>query len=114
MKTKIFILYSLGLLMLFTVSSCDDKGFLTEEPETFYTTENSFNTVSQVEASVTNMYVHIRYWFQINYFLKGQGTDLLDTPYWRCSGNGYSNFSSWNSEYGSVKDIWNAFYQLVS
>jgi len=114
MKTKIFILFGLGLAMLFAVSSCNDKDFLTEEPETFYTTENSFNTVSQVEASVTNMYVHIRYWFQNNYFLKGQGTDLLDTPYWRCSGNGYSNYSSWNSEYGSVRDVWNAFYQLVS
>lgn len=114
MKTKNIFLYSLGLLMLFAVSSCDDKDFLTEDPETFYTTENSFNTVSQVEASVTNMYVHIRYWFQNNFFLKGQGSDLLDTPYWRSSGNGYSNFSSWNSEYWAVRDVWNAFYQLVS
>ncbi|WP_163717673.1 RagB/SusD family nutrient uptake outer membrane protein [Mangrovibacterium lignilyticum] len=114
MKTKIFFQLSLGLLLLLFINACNDEDFLTEEPETFYTTENSYNTASQVDASVTNMYVHIRYWFQNNYFMKGQGTDLLDTPYWRCSGNGYSNFSSWSSEYGSVRDVWNAFYQLVS
>lgn len=100
-------------LLLLAITSCNDDEFLEEDPTTFYTTENSFNTVSQVEASVTNMYVHIRYWFQINYFLKGLGTDLLDKPYWRCSGSGYSNYSLWSSEYSDVNDIWEAFYQLV-
>ena len=113
MKTKIYTAITVAL-MLFAANACNDDKFLEEDPTTFYTTENSYNTVSQVNASVTNMYVHIRYWFQINYFMKGQGTDLMDTPYWRCSGSGYSNYSLWSSEYSSVSSIWNAFYQLVS
>ncbi len=105
----------LSLLFLSVIhTSCNDEEFIEETPTTFYTTENSFNTVSQVNASVTNMYVHIRYWYQNDFFMKGQGADMFDTPYWRCSGNGYSNYSSWSSEYSKVKALWDAFYQLVS
>ena len=113
MKTKIFL--AAGLITLFiSINSCNDDEFLKETPTTFYTMANSFNTVSQVQASVTNMYVHIRYWFQIDYFLKGMGTDFFDTPYWRCSGSGTSNYSLWSPEYGAVANIWNAFYMLIS
>ncbi len=113
MKTSIYLFIAF-VCLLAGVTSCNDDEFLEENPTTFYTSENSYNTVSQVEASVTNMYVHIRYWFQIDYFMKGLGTDLLDIPYWRCSGSGYSNYSLWSSEYGSVESNWNAFYQLIS
>lgn len=115
MKKNIFINTIVAvMILLISFTGCNDDEFLEESPSTFYTIENSYNTVSQVEASVTNMYVHIRYWYQIDYFLKGQGTDLLDAPYWRCSGSGYSNYSLWSSEYGKVYDIWSAFYQLIS
>lgn len=96
------------------MSSCDDDKFLRENPETIYTANNSFNTVDQVKASVTNIYVHIRYWFQNDLFLKGLGTDILDTPFWRSSGNGYSNFANWSTSYGSTRNIYDAFYMLVS
>ncbi len=100
--------------LLFGATSCNDEAFLTENPKTIYTIENSFNTTDQVEASVTNLYLHIRYWFTIDNFMKGLGTDVLDTPQWRSSGNGYSNFSTWSTSYGSTKNVYNAFYQLVS
>ena len=113
MKTK--LIYITGLVLsLFIINACNDDEFLQENPTTFFTLENSFNTVSQVQSSVTNMYLHIRYWYQQDYFMKGVGTDYLDAPYWRSSGSGTSNFSLWSSEYGSVLNIWNAFYQLVS
>lgn len=113
MKTKIYAVAVLSTL-LFIITACNDDEFLKETPTTFYTIENSFNTLSQVDASVTNMYVHIRYWFKNNYVMKGSGTDLIDVPYWRGSGNGDSNFSLWSPTYGPVNDIWNAFYMLVS
>jgi len=113
MKMKIYKIAVITCLMVF-FTACNDDEFLEETPGTFYTIENSFNTLSQVDASVTNMYVHIRYWFKNYYVMKGSGTDLLDVPYWRSSGNGDSNFSLWSPTYGPVSDIWDAFYQLVA
>lgn len=95
-------------------SACDDSDFLTEKPKTIYTTANSYETVDQVKASVTNLYVHIRYWYTQNKFLKGLGTDVMDTPYFRCSGNGYCNFSSWSSSSSKSNDVYNAMFQLVN
>lgn len=100
--------------MMVSASGCNDSDFLKENPETIYTTENSFNTISQVEACVTNQYVHIRYWFQNSFFMKGIGADYLDSPYWRSSGNGASNFSSWSTSYGETKNIYVALYQEVA
>ena len=113
MKTKIYCTAVLTSLLFF-MTACNDDEFLKETPTTFYTIENSFNTLSQVDASLTNMYVHIRYWFKNNYLMKGSGADYLDVPLWRGSGNGDSNFSLWSPNYGPVRDIWNAFYMLVS
>lgn len=113
MKTK-NILFSLMITLGIGTSSCDDSAFLKESPETFYTIENSFNTTDQVKASITNMYLHIRYWYQRDIFLKGIGTDLMDTPQWRSSGNGYSNFATWSTTYGKTRDVYNAMFQLVS
>ncbi len=114
MKKITYYIISGLVFLAISLSSCDDEEFLQEEATTSYTTENSYNTELQVDASITNMYVHIRYWFQINNFMKGLGTDMWDVPYWRCSGSGYSNYSLWSSEYGSVEDIWNAYYMMIS
>lgn len=113
MKTKKYIITALAVLSL-GISGCDDDAFLTEKPESIFTANNAFNTVDQVKACLTNTYVHIRYWYQNDTFMKGIGTDMLDTPLWRSSGNGYSNFSSWSTSYGSVRNIYDAFFQLVS
>ena len=39
---------------------------------------------------------------------------MFDTPMWRSSGNGMSNFSSWSTDKNEVKNIYEAYYQLVS
>lgn len=113
MKTKKYIIVILAALSLGT-GSCDDDAFLKEEPKSLFTAGNAFNTADQVKASLTNIYVHIRYWYQNDTFMKGIGADLLDSPLWRSSGNGYSNFSSWSTSHGSVRGIYDAFFQLVS
>jgi hypothetical protein len=113
MKTRKYIIAAFAALSL-AISGCDDDAFLKEKPESIFTSENAFNTVDQVKACLTNTYVHIRYWYQNNTFMKGTGTDLLDTPWFRSSGNGLSNFSSWSTQKGEVRDIYVAFFQLVS
>ncbi len=111
MKANKFLLITAVALMM---TACNDDEFLTEKPKTIYTTENSFGTVDQVKACVTNLYLHIRYWYQVNYFMKGCGTDVMDTPYFRCTGNGYSNFSNWSTSSNSSNQIFDALYQLVN
>ncbi len=112
-RINLIIITVLSFALLF-LNSCNDDEFIEETPTTFYTVENSFNSVSQVDASITNMYVHIRYWFQTNYFLKGLGTDYLDSPFWRISSSGYSNYSLWTAEQSDVQSIWDAMYMLIS
>ncbi|PXV60180.1 putative outer membrane starch-binding protein [Dysgonomonas alginatilytica] len=111
---RIKILITTFCSLLLGITSCNDSDFLKEDPETIYTIENAFNTSSQVEANVTNLYLHIRYWFQNTYFMKGLGTDLLDSPQWRSAGNGYSNYTKWSSDYGEVRSVYDAFYQLAA
>lgn len=113
MKTNRFLLLTLAAASL-GFSSCDDTDFLTEKPKTIYTTDNAYGTVDQVKANVTNLYVHIRYWYQIDKFLKGQGTDVMDTPYFRDTNGGYCNFSKWSSTSSSSSKIFDALYQLVN
>ena len=112
MKTRKYI-GTIAAVLAFACGGCNDDAFLEERPDTFYTAQDAFKTVDQVKACVTNMYVHARYWLQNDVFLKGAGTDFYDTPMWRSSGNGLSNFSSWSSDKGEINNIYDAFYQLV-
>ena len=112
-KTRRYIAVVFAALTM-GLSGCNDDLFLEEHPDTFYTAEDAFKTVDQVKACVTNMYAHARYWLQNDVFLKGAGADLFDTPNWRSSGNGLSNFSSWSTDKSEVNKIYEAYYQLVS
>ncbi len=112
MKTKKYILAV--VIMLLGLSACDDNAFLTEDPRTVYTTENSYETVDQVKACITNLYVHIRYWYQIDNFMRGLGSDVMDQPYFRSSGYGYSYFPDWSSTSNSASGLFNALFQLAN
>ena len=67
-----------------------------------------------MKACITNLYIHIRYWYQQDYFLKGLGTDVLDTPYFRSTGNGYCNFANWSSTNSNSNKIYDAMFQMVN
>ena len=114
MKLNKYALILFGTFLIPTIQSCSDNDFLTEKPRTIYTTSNSFETTDQVKACVTNLYVHIRYWYDCNFFLKGLGSDVADEPYFRSSGNGNGNFASWSSSSNNSNQIFNAMYQLVN
>ena len=115
MKTNTYLTMALAALSL-GLAGCNDDDFLSENPKTVYTLENSFNTAAQVEASVNNQYQHIRYWYQNDFFLKGAGTDFFDTPAWRCGqgSSGYSNFANWSTDYSTTYSVFEAMYQLVA
>ncbi|MBP1616527.1 MAG: RagB/SusD family nutrient uptake outer membrane protein [Bacteroidetes bacterium] len=113
MKTTKYI-YISALTLTLGLCGCNDNAFLTEKANTVYTTDNSYETVDQVKASITNMYVHIRYWYQIDKFMKGLGADVMDTPYFRSSGYGYSYFSNWSASSNSASKIYDAMYQLAN
>ncbi len=112
MKTRNYILTV--VIMLLGLSACNDNAFLTEDPRTVYTTENSYETVDQVKATITNLYVHIRYWYQIDNFMRGLGSDVMDSPYFRNSGYGYSYFPDWSSTSNSASGLFNALFQLAN
>ncbi len=112
MKIKNILMVS--TVALLSMTACNDDAFLKENPKSIYTTDNAFNTADQVNACVTNLYVHIRYWYQIDNFWCGLGADVMDTPYFRCTGNGYSNFSNWSPTSSSSSKVFDAMYQLVN
>lgn len=113
MKANKYILMAAAATML-GMTACDDEGFLTEKPKTVYTTDNSYETIDQIKACISNLYIHIRYWYQQDKFMKGLGTDILDTPYFRCTGNGYCNFATWSSTSNSSNKIYEAMFQMVN
>lgn len=112
MKTKHILV--IIVVSIFGLAACNDGDFLTEKPKTIYTTANSYETVDQVKACVTNLYVHIRYWYQQDKFMKGLGSDIMDTPYFRDTNGGYCNFSKWSPTSSSSNKIFDALYQLVN
>ena len=114
MKKIKILMGAVAAVSMFGFTACNDNDFLTEKPKTVYTTANSYETVDQVKACVTNLYVHIRYWYQQDKFLKGLGADVMDTPYFRCTGNGFCNFSNWSPTSSSSNSVFNALYQLVN
>lgn len=111
---KYNLMVAVAALSVAGFSSCDDDDFLTEKPKTIYTTANAFQTTDQVQAAITNLYSHIRYQYQTNSFFKGDGSDVMDTPYFRSSGNGVCDFASWSTSYGNTRNVYNAYFQLAS
>ena len=113
MKTNNILLLALVAAPL-GMTSCNDGDFLTEKPKTIFTTDDAYNTTDQMEAMATNMYQHIRYWYQVDKFLQGEGSDILDTPYFRNSSGGSCNFAKWSSTSNSSNKVYEAMYMLVN
>ncbi|MCM1020604.1 MAG: RagB/SusD family nutrient uptake outer membrane protein [Muribaculum sp.] len=111
---KLALYIATGVALSASLAACDDDEFLTEKPRTIYTTTNAYETVDQVKACITNMYVHIRYWYDVDNFLKGLGADVADTPNWRASGNYISTFANWSTSSNQSNKIYDAMFQLVN
>ena len=89
MKKNIFK-YTIALVsLLFCLNACDDKEFLTENPETFYTVDNIFTSSEQVDQLLTTCYRFVRRMYcpynnsselDLWSYTMGNGTDVFDVP----------------------------------
>ena len=109
-----------GLLSVSLLSSCDDSGFLEEDPETFYTIDNVFSTSEQVDQVLVGCYSHIRVMMcmveESNtafVFRGGNGTDMFDVATIRRS-NCFNDYSILNSTTEVFYINYSHWYQLIS
>lgn len=115
MKTYIYRFVFLSLLL--SIWGCDDMGFLRENPETFYTTENAFTTPGQVDQALIAAYSQVRdlvanpdntAWIGA---LRFNGTDMYDVANIR-RGNIFNDYGLINPSHGNFYNAYSTFYQL--
>lgn len=110
------------LIAMFSVTGCDDTGYLKEDPDTFYTIDNIFTTSGQVDQVVTTCYFKVRniYCPYNNYseldlwsYSMGNGTDIFDVPTIRFSYR-FNDYSIINSQNKVFEKTYTAFYELIN
>ena len=106
------------LIPFFTLMGCDDNAFLTEEAETFYTTDNIFSSGTQVDQSLYTLYEADRRMRTANNLFglgvfQGKGSDTFVAPGFRESQN-FSNYSQINADDNRITDIFNLHYQIIA
>lgn len=111
---------AVAILSVAALSGCNDKEFLTEKPEYFYTVDNAFSTSSQVDAALTACYSHIRVMNNMSeennnsfVYKGGNGTDMFDVATIRRS-NQFNNYAVINAENGVIYTIYSWWYQLIA
>lgn len=118
---KINILKHIWMLVfIFAIAACEsDKEFLTEEPTTFYTTENAFSTSAQIDQVLVGIYSQLRdLWANPSeaawiFVLRGNGSDMFDVPSIR-RGNTFNNYGTINPDHSHFLNIYSAWYQIIS
>ena len=105
------------ILLLLSIFSCNDKGFLDENPETFFTMDNVFTTKAQVDQALVTLYSdHRNLSLQANeatFLWRGNGSDLLERTYDLISIS-FSNYSLVTPEHPAIRDLFNSFYRLIN
>jgi hypothetical protein len=109
---------TLAMVMLLTVTSCDENRFLEEKPLSIYTAENSLVTTSDFQAAVNELYFGVRYLLyeqtQVCRYALWYGTDLAF-----CSSdpdNGYLNKYAimMIPTMDAVNNNWNYTYVIIN
>lgn len=112
---SVFLSLSLSLL----VAGCDDSGFLTEKPETFYTIDNAFSTSEQIDQVVVGCYSHVRNMYCMGeenttfFAFSGNGTDMYDVATIR-RGNRFNDYGILSPTYEVFNNNYSHWYQLIS
>ncbi|MDO5000419.1 MAG: RagB/SusD family nutrient uptake outer membrane protein [Bacteroidales bacterium] len=106
---------------LLTLQACNDNLFLEEHPKAMYTIDNAFETSDQITNQLTLCYSSLYNWYantgwNIMFQYKNFGTDVMDQPYFRSNGVGWSNFSSghWTTTSGHISQTWSELYRVLS
>lgn len=106
-KIQVFTL----LVLLLATLGCNDEEFLTEEPKTFYTTDNIFSSETQLDQVLITMYSALRNNGQ-NAQILGMGTDVFDAPLFRIQ-NSFTDYSRINAESSAFRNIYDFYYQTI-
>ena len=108
------------LLLLLSIVSCEsDKEFLTENPQTFYTVDNTFSTSAQVDQVLVSIYSYLRdMWTNPNstaayYVFRGNGTDMFDVASIRRSSS-FNNYGVINPDNIQFYDNYASWYFVIS
>lgn len=111
---------SILLLLPLLIFSCDDSGFLTEKPKTFYTVDNAFSTSGQVDQVVVGCYSHIRNMYCMDEetaaffaFCGGNGTDMYDVATIRRS-NRFNDYGIITPSHDVFNNNYSHWFQLIS
>ena len=113
------------LILLFTLcaalASCNDKEFLTEKPEYFYTLDNVFSTSGQVDLALVSCYSQVRNYHTLSNDGKrhllvwrgSNGTDMFDITTVRKTLQ-FNNYGVLTPETGDYKTIYSDWYKLIA
>lgn len=122
MKKTLYILAGLAASLAAFSSCSKDMDFLTEDPKTIYTKENSFEKAAQVDAAIVRAYNKFN---ELNVIqnslfgggtanaLKGSGADVLGGTHGKADVNGF-NYWNLQTNDGTFNGIWTNLYQLAS
>lgn len=125
MKKTLYILAGLAVSLAAFSSCSKDMDFLTEDPKTIYTKENSFEKAAQVDAAIVRAYNKFN---QMNIItnslgflggdssantLKGSGSDVLGGTHGAPDVNGF-NYWNLQTNDGTFNGLWRSLYQLAS
>ena len=122
MKKTLYILAGLAASLAAFSSCSKDMDFLTEDPKTIYTKENSFEKAAQVDAAIVRAYNKFNELnvIQNSFFgggtanaLKGSGADVLGGTHGKADVNGF-NYWNLQTNDGTFNGIWTNLYQLAS
>jgi starch-binding outer membrane protein, SusD/RagB family len=118
MKNSILKLkYSLIILAFLLAYSCNENEFLDEVPLDFYSPENSYRTMNNYEASLTDLYARVR---SIHYsgneplnFINLLGTDIIENA--RREPGRFGDYqSALRPTTGVVRELWVAWYKVIA
>lgn len=107
----------IGLIFLFTVSSCDEDDYLQKVPPTQISAADAFSTPARIEGLTNGMYSSLKvanfYGGRLLLFLDAGGEDFINT-----GGNSFTGFDAWNHSYNSgaadILNVWSAGYTTIN
>lgn len=113
MKNRFFKYYIFFFMTIIGLFSCEsDEEFLKENPQTFYTLDNSLSSSNEIEQVLISCYSQARSDFG-GLELRGKGSDILAVPERRISAS-FSDYGRLNPETGTYNAIYSNFYRLIS
>jgi len=110
------------MAIMIYASGCNDKEFLTEDPETFYTVDNIFSTAEQVDQVLATCYIKVKNIFcpysntgtdlTLWSYGMGNGTDVFDVPTIRYTYR-FNDYSILTPDARVFRDPYDRFYSII-